>query len=331
MDYSQALEILKGDSFPSAVIIQGEEKYLVADLIQKIIARYIEPGMEEVDVSFFSGENLEERDLFYSLSSPSFFSEKRIAVIRDAQKFAFSQDNIKQLKSLEEGLVVVFLPSAKDGSYRRLTRSFNLIDCRKISRSQMHSWINKEMRNKKKRITPEATSYLIDQSKYFEYKSQVTLYYLKSELDKLASLEADEINLAWVESLMQASPETNVFLMIEHLSKRNRSQVFRLYSDYLASGASLFALVPLMVRNYYQLLSVKVLQERGIPLQAWNKNLGIGSDYVKKKLAGIASQYSRKELLKALDLCLEKEALYKSQSLDIESLIQNLILDLLHI
>lgn len=331
MEYTQALDILKRDKLPSSLIIQGDEKYLVADLIEKITKRYIEPGMEEVDISYFSGEELKEEDFFYNFSAPSFFSEKRIIIINDAQKFSYSEENFKTLKGLSSGVMVIFLPSSKEGSYRRLAKNINLVTCNKINRKQMLAWINKEFRSQKKRISPEAASFLIDQSRYFDYRSTVTLYYLKSEIDKLASLDADEINLKWVEALMQASPETNVFLMIEFLSKKNRSQVFKLYGDFLSSGSSLYGLVPLMVRNYYQLLAVKVLQARGIPMQAWNKSLGVGSDFVKRKLLTISSQYTKEQLLEALDICLEREAFYKSQSVDMHSLIENLIMDLLYI
>lgn len=330
MDYMQALSALKQDLLPNKLIIKGEEPYLVKDLIKKITNKYIEPGMEGVDISTYNGKELEERVFITDIQSPSFFSEKRILIIDEAQRFKISDEAAEVLKNLDEGIIVIFLPTAGDGFSRSLSRQGITIDCKKISRDQMMSWIEKELRLKNKKISFEAKKLLVDQSRYFDRKSAVSLYFLKTELDKLAALEDREIKIKDVEALMQAAPEDNIFNMIDHLSKGHKSQAFKIYSDYLASGNSIDSIVPLMARNFYQLLMVKVFQESGLPIQNWDKRLGVSHNFIKTKLSATAVQYSRGELLRALDLCLEKEALYKSQSLDKESLIQNLLLELLH-
>lgn len=329
MDYQQALKELKNNRLPLSVIIEGEESYLIADLIQKITDSYIEPGMEDMDLSRFDAKELREIDFQTALQSPSLFSEKRIVIVEEAQKYSISPQTEKMLKSLYEGVLVIFLPSAKDGSYRKLSSLATKIECKKIKRPQMEAWIRKEMRLKGKVMGSEAMALLIDQSRYLEYRSTVTLYYVKSELDKMASLDEKEITLERVEGLMHPPPEENIYLMIEYLAKKNKRQVFRLYNDYLVSGNSLYVVVPALVRNYYQLLQVKVLQEAGIPMQSWDKPLGIGSSFIKGKLVSSVSGLTRGELLKGLDRCLEAEALYKSQSTDMHNLIQNLLLELL--
>ncbi|NLY36354.1 MAG: DNA polymerase III subunit delta [Tissierellia bacterium] len=329
MDYQQALKELKNNRFPPSVTIEGEESYLISDLIQKVSDNFIEPGMEDIDLSRFDGKDLREMDFQSAIQSPSLFSQRRIIIVEDAQKFSISSQSEKMLKELFEGILVIFLPSAKDGSYRKLSSLTTKIDCQKIKRPQMEAWIRKEMRLKGKVMESDAMALLIDQSRYLEYRSSVTLFYVKSELDKMASLEEKEITLKRVESLMHVAPEENLYLMMEQLAKRNKRQVFRLYSDYLTSGNSLYALVPAMVRNYYQLLEVKVLQEAGVPMQSWDKPLGISSNFIKRKLISSASGLTRSELLKSLDRTLEWEALYKSQSVDMHSLIQNLLLELL--
>lgn len=330
MDYMQALAALREDKLPNKIILRGNEPYLIRDLLNKIIAKYVEPGMEEVDISVFQGVNLDEKDFLSSIQSPSFFSLKRIIIVEDAQRHKFSTEAGQVLKDLGPGVIVIFLPSAADGYSRRLSSHGLVVECKKITRDQMMSWIDKELRAKNKIISYEAKRLLVDQSRYFDYKSTVSLYYLKTEVDKLAAREGQEIKIRDVESLMQMAPEDNIFTLIDYLSKGYKRQVFKVYHDYLASGNSIDGIVPLMVRNYHQLLMVKVFQESGLPIQNWNKRLGINSHYVKTKLSSTAAQYTRKELSRALDLCLEREALYKSQSVDKESLIQNLLLELLH-
>lgn len=329
MDYKQALSALKNNNLPGCLMIEGDETYLISDLLEKISNHYIEPGMEAIDISNFDGKELSEIDFHTVLQSPSFFSQRRLVIVHNAQKHSFGKDTTKKLKELDISTLVIFLPSGKDGSYRKISSLASKIVCNKIKRPQMEAWIRKEMRLKAKTMNSDAMALLIDQSRYFKYRSPVTLYHLKSELDKIASLDGREITLARVESLMQVSPEENVFLLMEHLAKRNKNQVFRLYGDYINSGNSLYALVPLMVRNYYQLLAVKVLQEAGIPMQSWDKPLGIKSNFIKRKLVVTASGLSRETLAKSLDLCLERECLYKSQSVDMHSLIQNLLLELI--
>lgn len=329
MDYIQTLEALKCERFPACILIEGDESYLVSDLIRKITERYIEPGMEAMDITRFDAKELREIDFQTALQSPSLFSQRRIILVEEAQRCTLSPETEKILRALDETLLVIFLPSAKDGAYRKLSSLGVKITCNKIKRPQMEAWIRKELRLKGKVIGAEAMARMIDQSRYFEYRSTVTLYYLKSELEKMASLEEKEITLQRVENLMQAPPEENIYLMMEFLAKKNKRQVFRLYSDYLASGSSLYILVPAMVRNYHQLLSVKILQEAGIPMQSWDARLGISSEYIKRKLMATASGLNRRELLKSLDRCLYWEAIYKSQSVDMHSLIQNLLLELL--
>ena len=284
MDYQQALKELKNNRFQSSFTIVGEESYLNSAHIQQVSDNIIDTGKEDIDLSRFDGKDLREMDFQSAIQSPSLFSQRRIIIVEDAQKFSISSQSEKMLKELFEGILVIFLPSAKDGSYRKLSSLTTKIDCQKIKRPQMEAWIRKEMRLKGKVMESDAMALLIDQSRYLEYRSSVTLFYVKSELDKMASLEEKEITLKRVESLMHVAPEENLYLMMEQLAKRNKRQVFRLYSDYLTSGNSLYALVTALVRNYYQLLEVKVLQEAGVPMQSWDKPLGISSNFIKRKL-----------------------------------------------
>lgn len=329
MNYREALGALKANKLPEILLIYGEETYLRDDLITKILQHYVEPGMEDMDISRFDGQSLKEIELMTALQSVALFSEKRVVLINDAQKLDLSSGLVDRLQQgFPQGLLLL-LPSGKDGSFRKLKSIATSVECKKITQREMELWIQKELSSKGKTMEREAMTRFIGQSRYFEYGSTLDLYYLKGELDKLASTTDRVIGTERVSEMMQVPLEENVFLLLEQLTKKNRRQVFRLYRDFVAGGNSLYSLVPMMVKNYYQLLIVKVLQESGVPMQAWAESLGISSAFIQRKLASSAGMMDRSSLLDALTLCLETEARYKSQRVEMDSLVQNLLLELL--
>ncbi len=329
MNYREALGTLKANKLPEILLIYGEETYLRDDLITKILQHYVEPGMEDMDISRFDGQSLKEIELMTALQSVALFSEKRVVLINDAQKLDLSSGLVDRLQQgFPQGLLLL-LPSGKDGSFRKLKSIATSVECKKITQREMELWIQKELSSKGKTMEREAMTRFIGQSRYFEYGSTLDLYYLKGELDKLASTTDRVIGTERVSEMMQVPLEENVFLLLEQLTKKNRRQVFRLYRDFVAGGNSLYSLVPMMVKNYYQLLIVKVLQESGVPMQAWAESLGISSAFIQRKLASSAGMMDRSSLLDALTLCLETEARYKSQRVEMDSLVQNLLLELL--
>lgn len=329
MDYRQALTVLKKNNLPSVLLLHGEERYLVDDLVTKILHYYVEEGMEEMDVSRFDAQGLKEIHLLTALQSVALFSKKRVVLLSDAQKLELTDGLKEKLKKGIPQSVLVFLPGGKDGCFRQLKGLSEEIECKKISQREMELWIQKELSLVHKTMEKEAVTLFVGQSRYFEYGSSLDLYYLKSELDKLSSTPDPIISASRVKELMQVPLEENVFLLLEQLTKQNKKQVFRLYRDFVSGGNSLYSLVPMMVKNYYQLLIVKVLQESGIPMQSWNLPLGINSSFIQRKLSTSATTLERSTILGALSLCLETEALYKSQSVDMESIVQNLLLELL--
>lgn len=329
MNYREALAALKANKLPEILLIYGEETYLRDDLITKILQHYVEPGMEDMDISRFDGQSLKEIELMTALQSVALFSAKRVVLINDAQKLDLSSGLVDRLQQgFPQGLLLL-LPSGKDGSFRKLKSIATSVECKKITQREMELWIQKELSSKGKTMKREAMTRFIGQSRYFEYGSTLDLYYLKGELDKLASTTDRVIGTERVSEMMQVPLEENVFLLLEQLTKKNRRQVFRLYRDFVAGGNSLYSLVPMMVKNYYQLLIVKVLQESGVPMQAWAESLGISSAFIQRKLASSAGMMDRSSLLDALTLCLETEARYKSQRVEMDSLVQNLLLELL--
>lgn len=329
MNYREAFAALKANKLPEILLIYGEETYLRDDLITKILQHYVEPGMEDMDISRLDGQSLKEIELMTALQSVALFSEKRVVLINDAQKLDLSSGLVDRLQQgFPQGLLLL-LPSGKDGSFRKLKSIATSVECKKITQREMELWIQKELSSKGKTMEREAMTRFIGQSRYFEYGSTLDLYYLKGELDKLASTKDRVIGTERVSQMMQVPLEENVFLLLEQLTKKNRRQVFRLYRDFVAGGNSLYSLVPMMVKNYYQLLIVKILQESGVPMQAWAESLGISSAFIQRKLASSAGMMDRSSLLDALTLCLETEARYKSQRVEMDSLVQNLLLELL--
>ena len=329
MDYREALAALKKDTLPQILLIYGEETYLRDDLVEKILAHYVEPGMEELDLSRFDGHSVKELELITALQSISLFSKKRVVLLYDAQKLDLSSSLKEQLKQgFPEGLLLL-LPSSKDGSFRQLSSLATVVECKKIKEREMELWIRKELSPHGKTIEKEALQRFIAQSRYFEYGSTSDLYYLKGEIAKLVSTEEPVITSNRLSAMMQVPLEENVFLLLEQLTKKNKRQVFRLFRDFVSGGNSLYSLVPMMVKNYHQLLIVKVLQESGVPMQSWGELLGIKSSFIQRKLATSAALMERSKLLDALDRCLETEVFYKSRTVDMESLVQNLLLELL--
>lgn len=329
MNYREALSALKNDQLNNCLILQGEEPYLIEDFIQKMKEHYGLQAEGDINVlSVDASDSLPEGFYDFVFGMP-FFSEHKLLIVRHAQKLKLEKNTWAELREIDSSTKIVFLPDENKESYKNIAAISDVVDMKKISRDEMEKWIIKQLRLSEKKITREGLARLISYSRYFEFRSTTDLHFLKKELDKLVSTDEEVITLTRLDQMLGRPNEDKVFDLIGFISQKDARNALLAFDEYVKSGAELPRILSMLARNYYQLHILRKLFEEGLPLATMKEKIGQKSDFLAKKLLGTAKRSTSEELLHDLNLCLEKERIFKSESVQIKAHLEALILELL--
>lgn len=323
MKYSELVKSFDKGIDNRFILFYGKEKYLIDSFISRI-------QNENTKIIKVDAEEVNEEFLFSHLYSISFFNNKKIIVIDDAQKLKITKSikSMIQDKSIQD-IVVVFIAKSKDSSFRTLKNICLYVEVNSIDKSQLQKWIAREFQNRKINIRLREINLIIDKSRYFEYNSTVDLYSILMEIKKLSSSSKDRVEEIDIENSMEISLEESVFSIIESLSIKDKKGFYDKYENFLKYGGNINSLIALMVRNYSQLLLAKIFIEGNEAISKRKSVLKINSDYILRKVNMQASKKERKEIIDLLNRCLETQYLMHTMNIDKRSFIEELFLNLI--
>lgn len=328
MEYREALRTLQAGQLPGQLWFEGPERYLTDDFIAKIRDR-LQLAEDDLNLLSVEAKNVSKDRLFDFVLSPPLFADYKLLIIAQPDQLVLTPDEWDILCTADPSLIVCYI-----GHDSKLTnplkKAVTRVNMKKINRGDMQKWLSKQFRLRGKRISLDQITRIIDRTRYFEYNSTTDLLFLLQEIEKLSATDEEIITGDRIDALLGRPLEDNVFQLLQFILDKDAHRTFLTLQEYLASGANLYLVIPLLTRNYYQLHILKKLQASGFPYAALGERAGIKQDFILRKMIASANRLSLGRIQQDLNLCLQYEKIYKSETVQMKDHLENLLLELMH-
>lgn len=262
------------------------------------------------------------------LRSPSFLSDKRLAVLWDIDALSGEEKEILlrlAQKPSPTGVLVLVSEegsAAKDRFLKELSQQAKLVACHPPFEKDLPGWVRSRAKTLSKEMPGDAALLLIE-------KAGRELSLLHSAIEVLA-LYVDprtSISLKDVEALLGRSAQADVFRFAEALLEKNAEAALEMAATLLREGSKAYEIVGILAGQLDRLRKITVLLERGIPSREIGAQLKIHPFFLEKTLrqAKTVSTKRLRTMFERLSVCDES---IKTSSLNDRLALERLVLEL---
>lgn len=305
-------EDIKNRKFNKVYLFVGEEGYL-RNQYKNTLRDAIVTENKELNLTEYSGNSIDVRDLIETAETAPFLSEYRVLVVSDSNLFSTSQDELADyIKQISESTVIIFSEEEIDKKrrlYKAIKDNGRIIECPRQTEETLAKWILSKVKSENKEISSGAL-------RAFIKRVGLDMENMKNEFEKLLSYTYNKSSITEedVISVCTEQVEDKIFEMIDLMSTGNQKRALELYYDLLTLKTPPIKIMTLIARQYNILFHVKTLRREGKDKKTMAASAKI-SPYFVDKYISISNRYSEKSLRDAMELCAEYDKAFKSGNL----------------
>jgi DNA polymerase III subunit delta len=306
----------------------------------------------EVDFKiFYGGEEIDEGELINFYNTPSFFSEKKVAVIKNIEKVSKNIISIitdllsnQEIKNFSTILIITALEesSGKKKINPDLLEVIKKIGVTKKIESPVTSSLKKWLDEKSEldgiKFTNNAAVKLIENVNF-----DISL--LKTEYEKLymfiISQSDKTVNETAVDRLVDRVYDMKIFDLVDYIGERDRERaITALRPIMVEKNPNLLGLITLLHRMFKAFILIKSSdRSSNIDGTAWaekyiQKHIG-HSPYLVNKLMNkyikSSKKYSRSEIVKIFEILSNYDVLFRTQETATKNLIMKMISEITNV
>lgn len=324
---------LKAGNIKSPVLLCGEEQYLVHWAAELLVKKYVNQATATLDFTKLDPEGITVEKIRESCETLCMLSEKRVVLVPEfppalGEKLkGFSESDEKDLtqyfEELPDTCMLIITAGPPDSKKRKKSRIQTAVshcgtvyDFGPLSGAQLRSFIMKRFKASGKVCRNSVIDMLIQDSGYGNKEIDYNLYNLENDIRKIiAHSNGDEIVSSDVALTISTNLETNVFAMLDAISRNRKDEAYRLLHNLLTGGESIYGLLALITSQLELILEVKEMREEGLGLSQIHKLLGIHEFRIKKAMS-VTEKYSLDGLKRILSKAYEIDGNIKTGLLD---------------
>jgi len=315
---------IKGGAPAPVYVLFGEEDFLRRSYKNSFIKTIV--GEDTMNLTVFSGENVSIPEIIGTAETMPFFAERRLIVIEESGLFKKECDDfVEYLGHLPESTCIVFSEESVDKRlklYKKVSAIGGVIaEMKYQSPDELVSWIAAKLSHDGYKITKTAAEEIMA-------RIGVDMNTLAKELDKLESYAGarTEITIEDVDAICGKRIDDRIFDMIEAAGSGRQKQALSLYADLLALREAPIKILVLMTRHIFQLVSVRELDEQGIPSGQIARSVGI--NFYFDKVLTQARRLSLDKLRKSAEMAVELDAKIKVGDIQDQLAVELLLISL---
>lgn len=308
---------LRENKVPCVVLLCGSEDYLIEWYKDALVKRYVSDAVRSIDLTVIEGENLSFENIRDSAETLSIMSERKVVLIPDflpaegKSVKGFRDSDIDRfaeyISEMPQGSMIIMTAREQEDSRRRknkikaaVEKYGKVYDFQQLSEKQLRGFIEKRLKVSGRSFHPSLTDMIISESGYGNKAVEYRLYNLDNDLKKIiAHSRGDSIKESDVRAVMSASPENDVFAMLDAIGRNRKDEALLLLHNLLDSGTPAFNLLRLITGQLELMLEVKEMKEEGMGPEEMQKTLGAHQFRIKKALSA-SGKYQLKTLKKIL-------------------------------
>lgn len=266
------------------ILLYGQDSYRSREKLNQIIDKYKQTDSTQSGLFVFGLEDFELDKFNQAAREQSFFSSKKLIVLKglltkkfpadSRKKFIDYLEDHKDLFSSKDAVIIFWQEGAVlagDALFKFLTQkklSVKKEEFKPSSDSESKKWVKEKLGSKLK-INPKALDNLI-------LYSSNELWRLDNEVKKLKSYKVTgEISVQDIDFMVSGAPDLNIFQATDALGQKDMAKAARSFKALLEKGEDGIYLFSMIVYQFRNLLKVKSLS---------NENQSSASVLVAKKL-----------------------------------------------
>jgi DNA polymerase-3 subunit delta len=306
------------------IFLYGPDNFRSREKLNEIIERFQKDGKNDLNLEIFDGENLEFNSFKSALTTLSFFSSKRLIIVKNllTKGSAKLLEEFNEYSSKLDGkdAVVVFWeekdPDKRTKLFKFLKKIGKCQEFKLLENYQITDWIKKELEKNfekipnissdKNLISPEA------QKKIAAFVGS-NLWQMKNEINKLAFYKLGRIESDDIDALVASSITSNVFDIVDALGNKNQKDALRFLHEQLEKGENAIYLFTMIVYQFRNLIKVKSVEANF--QQNISKETGL-HPYVAQKTIAQTKKFSLTELKENYQELLNLDLLIKTGKIE---------------
>jgi len=291
----------------NVMLLFGEEKFLIAEEIDKIKQRVVSPHLEAVNFISFDGKNALQEEILRACSTVPLFSQKKLVVVYDApffesgksdsDKFGEDDDFLNKLENIPVHTLLIFTASKVD----KRKKIFKLIKSKGIVREfnqpsvkDKAFWIQKRVKHYNKSIDLK-TAYAIAEHTTDFYQTDNEIKKIVSYLGNKEHIEDDDLTEIFYKSL-----EGNIFEMMDFIGMKNPRGAVKVLNRLIEQGEMAVVILYMISKHMMDLITVKTMED--LSFRDIESKSGL-HPFVLKKALQQSKNFTLNELNRNLKLC----------------------------
>lgn len=285
-------------------------------LVSNFVAEYTDMGLERLD-----GQEVEYDRMREALESLPFLASRKLVVLRtpsaNKQFVEKAQGLFENLSDITDVIVVEPKLDKRLAYYKYLKSKTNFNEFNEQDEQAMSKWLVQQAFDTGGNVGQSDARYLVE-------RVGLNQQLLSNELEKLVSYNP-QISRQTIDLLTDKTPQSTIFELIDAAMAGRAKQAVELYQDQRKLKVEPQQILAMLVWQLHVLAAVKTAGERDTNDIAGQARL---SPFVVRKSQGIARKITLSELKTLIREVLELDVALKSQIIDADDALQELILRL---
>lgn len=268
----------------------------------------------------FDGEEDSYEQVIDSVTNTSLFSDKQLVVVENPDKNQELTDNIEDLLSRSNDSDLIFVARNIDKRsklYKVIKKQTELLEFNLDNNVGLDSWIIEEVKKRGGSIDMSSARLLLEKTGNDQTK-------ISNELDKLLSYQSiitkDNIELLTIDS-----PQSTVFQLLDAAFSGNYSKTLAIYEEQRAQKVEPIAIMGMIIWQLHIFAIIKFAGDKSVSDIAKQAKL---NPYVVEKSRQTLRKINKTYLKKLINQVAELDVSLKSESIDSDNALKNLLLDI---
>jgi DNA polymerase III subunit delta len=325
-------------NYKDIILLTGEEIYLTDHFLDQVKSTWVS-NMKEMNYHKIETIKNNVGEIINFMRTIAFMVEKKVLVIENCDfltsKKGLSETDEKEFydylkNKTDENLIILNASKLKVDSRKKIfklvTQRGSVIKYDRLSVNDLKTWILIYIEKHNRSIKDTDAYYLSQVSGYLDTESQMNLYDIKNELDKLIGYtnEHSTITRNEIDLLIKSSIEQNIFKLVDSISEGFSNRAFEMIRDMIENNIAPQYIFFMITRHFRLLMMIDILEREGKTQNNIIAMTGVKSFSMSKMLQQI-KRLGSKKIAEIYHECYLFDRLSKKGHLDIEAGIEIII------
>lgn len=287
------IEDIKTGQFKNVYLLYGEEAYLIRQYRDKLKDALTVQG-DTMNVSFFSGKDVNPKELIDLSETMPFFAERRCIFVDGSGFFKKSTEELAAyIEEIPATSCFVFTEQEVDKRgklYKQVKKCGRAVEFRRQPENVLMQWILGRLNREGKKITRSVMELFLS-------RTGNDMELIEQELEKLLcyTLEKDVIEGADVEAVCANQVSGKIFEMVDAIAGKQQKRALDLYYDLLMLKEPPMRILFLVTRQFQILMQLKEMTEKGFDYKYMAGKAGV-PEFAVRKYIGQARKFTFRQL-----------------------------------